>query len=286
MKFFTFMILAGVGMFACRVSASGKMPEMDGLVARYVAQDVKTEDGKVREWPARSGSNPIPLRLMEKVEEGRVVTPELKTVEINAFKHPCVQFASGKEGEVELLKAKALLSDGHKERTVFAVYWLSESSESGAARLGGFGSGQTSEYRDLRVWNFGLDTSSSGKEHGSFRFDGTFVGPQAGNENVTGKVMVRAMVMHADGKFSDYIQPTHDFFRVNRVLNGEKPPKGVGPFPGDFFIGDVHTASQGGEAGAFDWSLFEVQIYDRALKEAEIEQVLKGLNWRYTNPVS
>ncbi len=260
-----------------------KLPDVKGLVARYVAADV--EEGKeVKVWPARAGSNPKALVEAAKVQDSQVVPPLLKTVNVNGFQHPALLFSKGAAGEGELLIAEDLLPEGHAERTVFVAYRLLSRNLNGSARVAGFGSNRVEGNADLKVWNFGIELGMN-QEQGSFRFNGSFIGPNPGTPYVKGQLMLRAMLQHADGSFSDYLQPSHDFFNITQTLKKGRPQRQLGKILGDFVVGDLHEASVGGAAGQSEYELFELLVYDRELTAEEIQQLLEALNWRYTNPL-
>jgi len=257
-----------------------------GLVASYIASDLNLQPGEaVKRWPASSGSRPEALVWQEKLMGGKkAVAPQFRHSKVMGFPHASLSFRKGNKNEMELMVAKNLVKNGHPDRTVFLVYRSLSFSVSGGSRIAGFGSSQLDPQASLKVWNIGADADAAGLGYGSLRFDGTFLGPHAGKLYPLDHVLIRAVVMDSGNRFTEYIQPVHDFFQVRKVLDGTTAPKKVGPFSGDFVVGDLHPGSAGGSDSEHAIELFELQVFDRALPEAEVREVLKRLNWRYTNP--
>jgi len=141
----------------------------------------------------------------------------------------------------------------------------------GGSRIAGFGSGQLTGESDRKVWNLGVDSDPGGRGYGSLRFDGTFVGPHACKVYPKGQLLVRAAVMKGGNRFTEYIQPVHDFFKVQKVADGVSAPDQVGPFPGDFAVGDLHPASAGGADAPHALEVFELQVFDDALTEDQVK---------------
>ncbi|GEM_PF-1947469 len=257
-----------------------------GLAARYKASDLDMKPGEaVKTWRPSAGNREVPLVWQQTLRDGKkAVAPTLQMSNIMGFDHRSLYFAPGKRGEMELLLAKDLVADGSRSLTVFLVYRSRTLNTSGGSRIAGFGSTQLDKNASLKVWNIGVDSDAAGLGYGSFRFDGTFVGPHPGKVYPKGQLLIRAVVMKGGNRFTDYIQPAHDFFNIHKVAEWVQPAEKVGPFPGDFLVGDLHEASAGGGAAPHGFELFELQVFDRALAESEVHVVLRNLNWRYTNP--
>ncbi len=280
---FVFIFLSVTNALIAEEGDVGSESALKGYVARYQAHSLK-ENARVVTWPSSGGTNPVPLINVERPLNGKSSNAQSVTVRIHHFDHRAVRFGKGKRREGELLEGKDLLPHGHTTRTVFAVYRVHTGSTSWAARFGGFGSSRVQEGLERAVWNFGVDIQGEDRQ-GSYKFDGDRVGPYLSTPFVPGQVLIRAMVMHDAQTFSDYLQPAHDFFRIRKVLDRVKPTQKLLPISGHFYLGDLHVESLGGGHGEIMLEVLDVAIYDRALDDNVIREILHELNWTYTNPM-
>ncbi len=254
--------------------------QIPGLVGWYDASQLAGADGTpVTRWPDRTDeqNNTVAHDLTpHNPDDPDHRDPVLATVNRNGFAFRAVRFAAGANGEFEQLKHDQLVENDDTTRTLIVVY--SGGVDNANSRPVGFGSKLVGGNPvDKKLWNLATDGT-----YGSSRFDGAFIGPYNSPGLTRTDLLLRTAVMHSTNEYSDYISPLNDFFTETRLLDQGSPNNTIGPILGSFHVGDVHNTSPGGGAGAADFDLFEILVYNRVLTDEERQKVNLYLRDKFT----
>jgi len=249
------------------------------LVGWYDAQDFTAAAGSnVTSWPDKTGGSNTTANNLAQVtgaSGGTAVAPKLQTVNVNGGSYKSVRFLPGSTGQYELLKAPLLVANGDLDRTVIAVF--KGGTDAVESRPMCFGSEVDGvRTNKLNFWCLGTDGN------GSMYFGTNGQNDRLINSHSAGLTrtdfMIRTSVMKTGTAYDEFIDVLDSSFTDTQVLTNGNP--GAVPAPlGDFYVGDTTLV---GGTGQPSFDVLEILVFDKALSDAERNQVQDYLKTKYT----